>query len=70
MHGRPQAGKVAAGGMRYYVVRPDSDTAKMTVTVNNVVGNSDLYMVRGDGTTTIDPLDDSTFRYVCTYVCM
>ena len=64
VHGRPQAGKVAAGGMRYYVVRPDSDTAKMTVTLTKAVGDGDLYMARRNDTTTIDPLDDSTYRYV------
>eukprot|EP00903_Cladosiphon_okamuranus_P013133 g12248.t1 len=63
VHGRPQAGKVVAGGMRYYVVRPDSDTTKMTVTLNTVVGNGDLYVVRGNATTTIDPLDDSSFSW-------
>lgn len=63
VHGRPQAGKVSAGGMRYYVVRPDSDTARLTVTLTKTVGEGDLYMVRRNGTTVIDPLDDTTFRY-------
>lgn len=62
MHGRPQAGKVSAGGMRYYVVRPDSDTARLKVTLTKAVGDGDLYMVRRNGTTAIDPLDDTTFR--------
>ena len=62
VHGRPQAGRVTAGDMRYYVVRPDSDTSKMTVTLTKAVGDGDLYMVRRNGTMTIDPLDESTYR--------
>lgn len=64
VHGRPQAGKVKTGGMRYYVVRPESDTARMTVALTKHVGEGDIYVVRGtNGTTTIDPTDAATYRY-------
>ncbi|CAM9362294.1 unnamed protein product, partial [Hapterophycus canaliculatus] len=65
VHGRPQEGKVSAGGLRYYMVRPYSATSKLTVPLKLSSGSADLFMVRmeDDNTTTIDPMDASTYSW-------
>ena len=63
VHGRPQAGWVRAGHMQYYLVRPESDTARLTVSLTTSLGQADLYMARRNESMEIDPLDDSTYRF-------
>ena len=61
--GRPQAGQVSAGDMRYYVVHPESDSATLTATLTKSHGEADLYLTKRETSTTkIDPTDESTFR--------
>lgn len=60
--GRPQAGAVRAGEMKYYTVRSQSDTAKLIVSFTSRVGVADLYIRIGAGL--IDPEDVTTYRCV------
>ncbi|CAM9344963.1 unnamed protein product [Scytosiphon promiscuus] len=64
-HGRPQAGRVGNHGLLHYIVQPDSDTHRLTVSMTKSYGLADLYMTRldGDNITAIDPMDDSTFSW-------
>ncbi|CAB1114966.1 unnamed protein product [Ectocarpus sp. CCAP 1310/34] len=48
-----EGGKVAANGMRYYLLRPESDTTKLTVTLTKSTGEGDLWTSRGQAEDTI-----------------
>lgn len=65
MSGRPQAGQVEAGSMRYYVVRQEKGSTMMSVTLTRYHGEADVYVTRGESGKTkgmIDPDDETTFR--------
>ena len=63
--GRPQAGQVEAGSMRYYVVRHEKGSTMMSVTLTMYHGEADVYVAQGetdDPMGMIEPNDDTTFR--------
>lgn len=59
----PTNAQMAAGSMSYYTVRPESDTARLTVTLTKTAGEGDMYMTRKNESTVIDVLDQTTYRY-------